>query len=158
MSTDANSYIPRITFDNAMRIDFPSCHVDKSVYRTIKVTNTGDTPVKFSFHDTVDLSLLTNLKYAQQTGYNVMAHELIKMTSDMPNMPAATSNISKFFQTHVLSVKPKYGLLKKNESQLMALRFAPQEQKLYETPLRCYFNGSINMFQVKKYNMTSGFQ
>ncbi|KAI8834503.1 hypothetical protein BC829DRAFT_448428 [Chytridium lagenaria] len=43
-----DTFIPKINF-GANRLDFPSCHVDKSVYRTVRVSNTGDTPVKFAF-------------------------------------------------------------------------------------------------------------
>jgi hypothetical protein len=145
VSADTNSYIPRITFDNLNRIDYPSCHVDKSVYRVIKVTNNGDTPVKFTFHDSIDLSLVTNLKYAQQTGFNMMAHEIIKMTNSLAK-PGSGIN-GNLFQNHVLSVKPKHGLFKKNESQLMTFRFSPLEQRVYEAHLSCYFNGSVNNYQ-----------
>ncbi|KAJ1562128.1 hypothetical protein HK405_015525, partial [Cladochytrium tenue] len=49
-SPGTDSFIPKVDF-GVTRLDFPACHVDRSVYRTVRVTNTGDTPVKFAFPD-----------------------------------------------------------------------------------------------------------
>ena len=48
-----DTFIPKVNFGDT-RLDFPACLVDKSVYRTVRVTNTGDTPVKFSFLETLE--------------------------------------------------------------------------------------------------------
>ncbi|KAI8822927.1 uncharacterized protein EV422DRAFT_585444 [Fimicolochytrium jonesii] len=45
-----DSFIPKINF-GAMPLDFPPCHVDKSMYRTIRVTNDGDTPAHYAVID-----------------------------------------------------------------------------------------------------------
>ena len=42
------TFIPKIQFP-AARLDFPTCLVDGAVYRTARVTNSGDTPAKFAF-------------------------------------------------------------------------------------------------------------
>ena len=47
-----DTFIPKVKFGDT-RLDFPACHVDKSVYRTVRVSNAGDTPVKFSFLDQI---------------------------------------------------------------------------------------------------------
>ncbi|KAJ3229481.1 hypothetical protein HDU81_005357 [Chytriomyces hyalinus] len=46
-----DTFIPKIEF-GATRLEFPASHVDKSAYRTVRISNTGDTPVKFAFADT----------------------------------------------------------------------------------------------------------
>ena len=46
-----DTFIPKVTFGET-RLDFPACQVHRSIYRTVRVTNTGDTPVRFSFPDT----------------------------------------------------------------------------------------------------------
>lgn len=42
------------------------------------------------------------------------------------------------------SVKPRCGLLRKNESQLMVFRFSPQEAKVYDRGLKCIFNSNMS--------------
>jgi hypothetical protein len=90
------TFIPKVSF-TANRFDFPACHIDKSVYRTVKVNNYGDTSVKFAFEQKEDA---------------------------------------------VFSVSPRIGILHKNESKLLVLRFSPAEQKLYQESLKCCFNST----------------
>lgn len=105
-----DTFIPKIDF-GATRLDFPSCHVDRSVYRTVRVSNTGDTPVKFAFMDGVN------------TGED----------RDLRGSP--------------FSVKPRFGVLSKNESKLIVFRFNPSEQRAYEHALKCYFNSAFSNAQ-----------
>ena len=44
----------------------------------------------------------------------------------------------------VFSVKPRVGVLKKNESRLIALRFSPSEKRLFEEAFTCFFNNSVH--------------
>ncbi|KAJ3182506.1 hypothetical protein HDU85_002604 [Gaertneriomyces sp. JEL0708] len=103
-------FIPKVSF-NALRLDFPSCHVDKSVYRTVRVSNTGDTPVHFAMLDSV--------------GEGVGG-----------GTPLASMGGAAF------SVKPRVGVLHRNENRLLVFRFSPGEERAYEQALRCAFNGS----------------
>ncbi|OAJ44042.1 hypothetical protein BDEG_27330 [Batrachochytrium dendrobatidis JEL423] len=109
-----DTFIPKISF-GATKLDFPACHVDKSVYRTVQVTNLGDTFVKFSFLE----------------------------NSSQPN--TETNAISEFNSksNNVFSAKPQHGILHKGESRLIVFRFSPSEQKEYLQALKCYFNNSL---------------
>lgn len=40
------------------------------------------------------------------------------------------------------TVKPRVGLLRKDESRLLVFRFSPSEQRIYEQALKCAFNSS----------------
>ena len=51
-----DTFIPKVSFGET-RLDFPACEVYLSIYRTVRVTNNGDTPVKFSFPETKQKSL-----------------------------------------------------------------------------------------------------
>jgi hypothetical protein len=113
-----DTFIPKINF-GATRLDFPACHVDKSVYRTVRVSNTGDTPVKFSF---VDMT---------PAGANVMS----------PGIGGGTLLASDGGAP--FSVKPRTGILHKNESKLIVFRFSPGEQRAYEHALKCFFNNGL---------------
>ncbi|KAJ3219527.1 hypothetical protein HDU67_000472 [Dinochytrium kinnereticum] len=100
-----DTFIPKINF-GASRLDFPSCHVDKSVYRTVRVSNTGDTPVKFAF-----------LEGASGSGVGSTLHGIGGGT------PLASEGGAPF------SVKPRTGILHKSESKLIVFRFSPGEQR-----------------------------
>ena len=115
-----DTFIPKISF-GATRLDFPACHVDKSVYRTVRVTNCGDTLVKFSF---LDSEILSNIGIEGGT----------ELT---------------FSSGPIFSVKPRIGILQKSESRLIVFRFSPSEQKEYDQALRCYFNNSHNNSYVR---------
>ncbi|KAI8823829.1 hypothetical protein BJ741DRAFT_634238 [Chytriomyces cf. hyalinus JEL632] len=110
-----DTFIPKIEF-GATRLEFPASHVDKSAYRTVRISNTGDTPVKFAFADT------DNKKDA-----GIGGGTRVSFQGGPP-----------------FSVKPRIGLLQKNESRLVVFRFNPGEQKLYEQALRCCFNSSLS--------------
>ncbi|KAJ3300829.1 hypothetical protein HK104_000022 [Borealophlyctis nickersoniae] len=105
-----DTFIPKINF-GATRLDFPSCHVDKSVYRTVRVSNTGDTPVKFAILDGGSTGIGGGTALASAGGA-------------------------------AFSVKPRVGLLHKNESRLIVFRFSPSEQRIFEQALKCLFNSS----------------
>ncbi|KAJ3334134.1 hypothetical protein HDU76_008596 [Blyttiomyces sp. JEL0837] len=111
-----DTFIPKINFGTT-RLDFPSCHVDKSVYRTVRVSNTGDTPVKFTFMDIAGTGM-TPAKVGDGSG---------------------GTDLSSIF-----SVKPRIGVLHKNESRLIVFRFNPNEQRVYEQALKCYFNSALS--------------
>jgi hypothetical protein len=49
-----DTFIPKVTFGET-RLDFPACQVHKSIYRTVRVSNCGDTPVRFSFPNSRNL-------------------------------------------------------------------------------------------------------
>ncbi|KAI9203276.1 uncharacterized protein BJ171DRAFT_600142 [Polychytrium aggregatum] len=116
------SFIPKINFGTT-RLDFTPCHVDKSIYRTVGIFNAGDTPVKFAFMDNHPHSML---------GIGG-GGALISSGADTP-----------------FSVKPRTGLLHKNESQLIVFRFSPSEQRLYEQSLKCFFNSSsVNSYDIQ---------
>ncbi|KAJ3105560.1 hypothetical protein HDU97_007902 [Phlyctochytrium planicorne] len=114
-----DTFIPKINF-GASRLDFPSCHVDRSVYRTVRVSNTGDTPVKFSF-----------LEGATGVSSNSALYGIGGGT------PLATEGGAPF------SVKPRTGILHKNESKLIVFRFSPGEERVYEQALKCFFNSTL---------------
>lgn len=114
-SPGEDTFLPKINF-GALRLDFPSCHVDKTVYRTIRVSNTGDTPVKFAFMDSGSLG----------GGPGSIGGGTMLASRGGPPF----------------SVKPRVGLLHKNESRLIVFRFSPGEQRIYEQALNCVFNSS----------------
>ncbi|KAJ3173570.1 hypothetical protein HDU88_002656 [Geranomyces variabilis] len=105
-----DSFIPKIDVGGT-RLDFPACHVDKSVYRTIRVSNAGDTPVQFAIIDG-------------------------GMAGQGGGTPLASSGGAAF------TVKPRVGVLHKNESRLLVFRFSPSEQRIFEQALKCAFNSS----------------
>ncbi|KAI8912237.1 hypothetical protein DFJ77DRAFT_542027 [Powellomyces hirtus] len=109
-SPGKDSFIPKIEVGGT-RLDFPACHVDKSVYRTIRVSNAGDTPVQFAI---IDGGL------SGQGGGTAMA----------------SAGGAAF------TVKPRVGVLHRNESRLLVFRFSPSEQRIFEQALRCVFNSS----------------
>ncbi|KAJ3035518.1 hypothetical protein HDV00_003672 [Rhizophlyctis rosea] len=113
-SPGEDTFLPKINF-GALRIDFPSCHVDKTVYRTVRVSNTGDTPVKFAFMD-----------------------------NNFPGGPGSIGGGTALATRGgpPFSVKPRVGLLHKNEARLIVFRFSPGEQRVYEQALNCVFNSS----------------
>ncbi|KAJ3049787.1 hypothetical protein HK097_009215 [Rhizophlyctis rosea] len=110
-----DTFLPKINF-GALRLDFPSCHVDKTVYRTVRVSNTGATPVKFAFMDSA----------AAIGGPGSIGGGTMLASRGGPPF----------------AVKPRVGLLHKNESRLIVFRFSPGEQRLYEQALNCVFNSS----------------
>ncbi|KAJ3381899.1 hypothetical protein HDU84_004761 [Entophlyctis sp. JEL0112] len=87
------TFVPKVEL-SATRIDFPACNIDNSSYRTVRISNTGDTPVKFEFED---LQVL-EMKGLQQSQFG-------------------GSIVTQPF--HAISVKPRVGLLRKNDSQLV---------------------------------------
>ncbi|KAJ2994628.1 hypothetical protein HDV02_001454 [Globomyces sp. JEL0801] len=108
-----DTFIPKIEFDRT-KVVFPPCYVDRSQYQTIKISNTGDTSVKFSF---LDLGLDSQLGIGGSS--------------------ERASNGGPIF-----SVKPRIGVLKKNETRLIVLRFSPSREGTYEDSFTCYFNNS----------------
>lgn len=108
-----DTFMPKINFSHP-RLDFPSCHVDKSVYRTVRVSNTGDTPVKFAILDTSPSS-----------------------TVGIGGGTALASCGGAAF-----SVKPRVGILRRGEARLIVFRFSPSEERGFEMGLRCLFNSS----------------
>ncbi|KAJ3320632.1 hypothetical protein HDV06_005150 [Boothiomyces sp. JEL0866] len=110
-----DTFIPKVHFGKT-KIIFPPCYVDRSEYQIIRITNTGDTTVKFSF---LDIGFDSSLGLGGDT-------------------EAATKGGAVF------SAKPRVGTLKKHESRLIVLRFSPSEQKLYEESFTCYFNNSLH--------------
>ncbi|KAJ3413734.1 hypothetical protein HDV05_007637 [Chytridiales sp. JEL 0842] len=112
-----DTFIPKIDF-GATRLDFPSCHVDKSVYRTVRISNTGDTPVKFSFVDLTPSQSYTSSS-TTGSGYTSMSHGIGGGT------PLASEGGAPF------SVKPRTGILHKNESKLIVFRFSPTMYDLH---------------------------
>ncbi|KAJ3020998.1 hypothetical protein HKX48_009403 [Thoreauomyces humboldtii] len=108
-----DSFIPKIDF-GGQRLDFPACHVDRSVYRTIRVSNTGDTPVQFAVLD----------------GAGVLGQG--------GGTPMASAGGAAF------TVKPRVGVLHRNESRLLVFRFSPSEQRIFEQTLKCAFNSSAS--------------
>ncbi|ORY53838.1 hypothetical protein BCR33DRAFT_674998 [Rhizoclosmatium globosum] len=125
-----DTFIPKIEFGTS-RLDFPACHVDKSVYQTVRIINTGDTPVKFAFVD-------TQFQYSPViTGGGVVTKQVYSQGIG-GGTPLALQGGAPF------SVKPRIGMLHKNESQLVVFRFSPSEQKTYEQALKCYFNSSLS--------------
>lgn len=104
-----DTFLPKIQVHNAThRLDFPGCRVHQEVYRTIRVSNEGDTPVKFAF--------ATSAEQLNQTDNHDFGQGF--------------------------SVKPRFGLLAKNQSQLIVFKFSPAEQQVYEQTLKCFFNNS----------------
>ncbi|KAJ3335278.1 hypothetical protein HDU91_002257, partial [Kappamyces sp. JEL0680] len=96
------------------RVVFPPCYVDRSEYQTVKIANAGDTTVKFSFLDNTNAAGIGGDTELSTLGG-----------------PA-------------FSVKPRVGVLKKNESRLIVFRFSPSEKMLYEQAFTCYFNNSVH--------------
>ena len=106
-----DTFLPKIVVHNTThRLDFPGCRVHKEVYRTIRVSNAGDTPVKFAFAASAEQLHLTERE-----------------------------DFGRGF-----SVKPRCGLLSKNQSQLFVFKFAPAETLVYEQTLKCFFNDSTS--------------
>ena len=91
-----DTFIPKIDWSNA-RVVFPSCYVDRSEYQILKIANAGDTTIKFSFLDAGVNSVL-----GIGGGTDLASH-----------------------QGSVFSVKPRIGVLRKNETRLIVLRFCP---------------------------------
>ena len=108
-----DSFVPKVSVGSDS-IDFPSCYIDRAVYRTIRLANLGDQPVIYSFMS----------------------------TPDDPLSPPSDEQ--------VFSVKPKVGILQKNDSQLVVFRFSPSEAKFYEKSLKVFFNGSLTNDYVTK--------
>lgn len=90
--------------------------VDKSVYRTVRVTNNGDTPVKFCFQESTGISS------------SAIGGEVELASEGGP----------------IFSVKPKVGMLHPTESRLIVLRFSPSEQRIYNDTITCYFNDTAS--------------
>jgi cilia- and flagella-associated protein 65 len=111
--TDHATFIPKIDWGKC-KLTFSSCFVDRSQYEVLKITNAGDTTVKFSFLD---------LGISSQNGKMI--------TGDL------ASRIGSAF-----SVKPRIGVLRKGETRMVMLRFCPFEKRLYEEVMTCYFNNS----------------
>ncbi|KAH6577222.1 hypothetical protein BASA60_004157 [Batrachochytrium salamandrivorans] len=110
-----DTFIPKITF-GATQLDFPACHVDKSVYRTALISNTGDTSVRFSFLERGATSIFED-----------------QDRLDIDNKEKA-----------IFSAKPCSGILHRGDSRLILFRFSPNEQREYFQELKCYFNSSLN--------------
>ncbi|KAJ3221474.1 hypothetical protein HK099_003484 [Clydaea vesicula] len=132
-----DSFIPKVNI-NSDRIDFPACYVDKSVYRTIRITNTGDTPVMFSFlDDTTGNGIYHSSKNIDSIGslnYQTIGGSVLPSSSGGP----------------VFSVKPRVGMLQKNECQLIVFRFSPGEAGIFDQTLQIFFNGSFtNSYKVQ---------
>jgi hypothetical protein len=126
-----DSFIPKITIGSD-RVDFPACYVDKSVYRTIRLTNTGDTPIMFSFvDDTTGTNFLQNNRAIADSNGSLSVE-----TIGGGVLPTSSGGPT-------FSVKPRVGMLQKNENLLVVFRFSPGEAKLYEQNMHIYFNGSI---------------
>jgi hypothetical protein len=109
------TFLPKIDFHHSARnLNFFGCAVGGSIYRTIRITNSGDTPVKFCFS-------------ATETSQN-----------------EAESTAQTF------TVKPRRGLLARDQSQLIVFRFTPKEAIVYEQVLKAYFNDSSSSQYVSK--------
>ena len=106
-----DTFIPKTNFGRSSVV-FPPCYIDMAEYQTFRISNAGDTTVKFSFVDNTN-----SLGIGGDT------------ETSLAGGPA-------------FSVKPRVGVLKKNESRLVALRFSPGENRLYEEAFTCYFNSS----------------
>lgn len=78
------------------------------------MSNSGDTPVKFSF-------LETGIKSSMGIGGDV-------------NLASKGGP--------VFSMKPRVGVLLPAESRLIVLRFSPGEQRMYDESITCYFNST----------------
>jgi hypothetical protein len=114
-----DTFIPKIDWGKA-RVVFPSCYVDRTEYQILKIANAGDTTVKFSFLD---------------TGIN--ATNGGSGESDIASRPGCG-----------FSVKPRIGVLRKNEVRLIVLRFCPEERRLFEEAFTCFFNNSVHSTYV----------
>ncbi|KAJ3030918.1 UNVERIFIED_CONTAM: hypothetical protein HDU68_007279 [Siphonaria sp. JEL0065] len=126
-----DTFIPKIEF-GTIRLDFPACHVDKSVYQTVRISNAGDTPVKFAFVD-------TQFQFSAINGNSNNPSLSPSINQGIGGgTPLALQGGAPF------SVKPRIGMLNKNESRLVVFRFSPSEQKSYEQALKCYFNSSLS--------------
>ncbi|KAI9319548.1 hypothetical protein BDR26DRAFT_905030 [Obelidium mucronatum] len=128
-----DTFIPKIEFGTS-RLDFPACYVDKSVYQTVRITNAGDTPVKYAFVDTqFQFNAMNNSNGGNNNGN---AQDLLAQGIG-GGTPLALQGGVPF------SVKPRIGMLHKNESRLVVFRFSPSEQKTYEQAMKCFFNSSV---------------
>ncbi|ORX51756.1 hypothetical protein BCR36DRAFT_287578 [Piromyces finnis] len=117
-SPDINNYLPNIEFPNKI-INFPSCIINKTYYRTIRIKNSGDTIVKYSFMN---------------------EEELQEVPEDKENQ-----DIKK----KIFSVKDDNGILMKYESKLIVIRFNPIEEKLYSIKQDCFLNNSYkNKYEI----------
>ncbi|KAI9333355.1 hypothetical protein DFJ73DRAFT_963215 [Zopfochytrium polystomum] len=144
-----DTFIPKIDF-GATRLDFPSCHVDRSVYRTVRVSNTGDTPVKFAFLDGAAPLVPSHGGGTQpppQRRLVLQPGAAAGGTNSTDKSLAAVAFGSAGGGTAPFSVKPHVGILHKNESRLIVFRFMPAEQRPYEQALKCYFNSSLSNAQ-----------
>lgn len=104
-----DTFLPKIELHNVSRhLEFPPCPVGESVYRSIRVTNKGDTPVKFAF---------------------ASSSEMLKSVD--------VDELGQGF-----SVKPRFGLLAKDQSQLVVFKFSPSAVAIHEQILKGFFNGS----------------
>lgn len=120
------TFIPKVDFSRS-RFDFPACHVDRSVYHPVLVTNSGDTSIKFSFNE---------------IGGTTKANESLVPLSQAGNRQTMA----------IFSIKPSVGVLQKNESKLILMRFAPSDQRIYDEIATCYFNSSeANNFILNMY-------
>ncbi|ORX76894.1 hypothetical protein BCR32DRAFT_295949 [Anaeromyces robustus] len=110
-SPDINNFLPNIEFSNKI-INFPSCILKKTYYRTISIKNSGDTTVKYSFMNEDELQDLTE------------------------------DNEKKEEKKKIFSIKEANGVLMKNEAKLMVVRYEPVEEKYYNIKQNCYLNNS----------------
>lgn len=108
-----DTFIPKINFSRT-KVVFPPCYIDRSEYQTIKIVNSGDTTVKFSFLDNTNTAGIGG-------------------DTELSNLGGPA-----------FSVKPRVGVLKRGESRLIVFRFSPSETRLYEEAFTCYFNNSIH--------------
>ncbi|KAI8813741.1 hypothetical protein BJ742DRAFT_377453 [Cladochytrium replicatum] len=128
-SAGEDTFIPKVSF-SSIRLDFPSCYPDKSVYRTLRLTNTGDTPAKFLFIDPD--------KGGENDPKPTSGSIVLAQHQQLRGIGGATPLAS--FGGAPFSVKPRVGVLHKDETQLIVLRFSPSEQRLYDQVLKCAFN------------------
>jgi hypothetical protein len=110
-----DTFIPKIGWGKTKLI-FPSCYVDRSEYQIMQISNTGDTTVKFSF---LDVGTMKSLRIGGDVAF--------------------ASNGGPVF-----SVKPRVGVLEKNEKKLIIFRFSPGDNRLFDEANICYFNNSIH--------------
>ncbi|KAJ3087435.1 hypothetical protein HK102_011114 [Quaeritorhiza haematococci] len=126
-------------------LDFPCCHVDCAVYRTVRVTNTGDTPVKFTFvyveaGSGVDGMARSPSRSPPKNGIGI-GNVTISGSGDSGAMGSGGGFSGE--SGGVFSVKPRLGVLNKNEARLLVFRFSPAEARVYRGVVKAIFNGSV---------------
>jgi hypothetical protein len=117
------AFMPKVRIHRTTStLHFAGCGIGQSIYRTVRISNDGDTPVKYGIGVGQK-----GVKYELSSFYDVL-----KLGNDVKNF----------------TVKPRVGVLGRNQSQLVVMQFTPYEAEAYESMLLTFFNNSLTSQKV----------